>query len=76
MPEDIGAAISAQNDPDSELRPDPIFYVHDLETQEDEIWRDHFKQQVLTQHDVTAEALDRVLDGAETKAKDLVRLIA
>ena len=76
MPEDIGAAISAQNDPDSELRPDPIFYVHDLETLEDEIWRDHFKQQVLTQHDVTGEALDRVLDGAETKAKDLVRLIA
>jgi HD-like signal output (HDOD) protein len=76
MPEDIGAAISAQNDPDSELRPDPIFYVHDLETQEDETWRDHFKQQVLTQHDVTEEALDRVLDGAETKARELVRLIS
>jgi HD-like signal output (HDOD) protein len=76
MPEDIGAAISAQNDPDSALRPDPIFYVHDLETQEDEAWRDHFKQQVLTQHDVTEEALDRVLDGAETKARELVRLIA
>jgi tripartite-type tricarboxylate transporter receptor subunit TctC len=50
--------------------------VHDLESQEDEAWRDHFKQQVLTQHDVTEEALDRVLDGAETKARELVRLIA
>jgi hypothetical protein len=76
MPEDIGAAISAQNDPDSELRPDPIFYVHDLETQDDETWRAHFKQQVLNQHDVTEAALDRMLDGVETKAKDLVRLIA
>ena len=76
MPEDIGAAISAQNDPVSELRPDPIFYVHDLETQDDETWRDHFKQQVLSQHDVTEEALDRMLDGVETKARDLVRLIA
>jgi len=76
MPEDIGAAISAQNEPDSTMRPDPIFYVHDLQSAKDEKWQRHFKQQVLADHDVSEKALDRMLNGAETKARDLVRLIS
>ena len=76
MPEEIAAAISTQNEPESELRPDPVFFVSDLSGEIDETWRDHFKERVLTHHDVSEEALDKMLDEADGKARELVRLIS
>lgn len=76
LPEDIGAAISSQNDPESELRPDPVYYVSDLPEEDDEAWRVRFKQQVLAQHDLSEEALDLMLEEADEKARELVRLIS
>jgi len=76
LPEDIAAAISTQNEPESDLRPDPVFYVSDLPDEDDEAWRERFKEQVLAQHDVSEEALDKMLDEAEGKARELVRLIS
>ena len=76
LPEDIAAAISAQNEPESELRPDPVFYVSDLPDEDDEAWRERFKEQVLAQHDVSEEALDTMLEEAGEKARELVRLIS
>jgi len=76
LPEDIAAAISAQNDPESDLRPDPIFYVSDLPDGDDEAWRERFKEQVLAQYDVDEEALDTMLEEADEKAAELVRLIS
>jgi HD-like signal output (HDOD) protein len=76
LPEDIAAAISTQNEPESELRPDPVFYVSDLPDEDDEAWRERFKEQVLAQHDVSEEALDKMLDEADGKARELVRLIS
>ena len=76
LPEDLAAAISAQNDPESDLRPDPIFYVSDLPNADDETWRERFKEQVLAHYDVDEEALDTMLDEAGDKAKELVRLIS
>jgi len=76
LPEDIGAAISSQNDPESELRPDPVFYVSDLPEEDDEAWRVRFKEQVLAQYDVSEEALDSMLEEAGEKARELVRLIS
>lgn len=76
LPEDISAAISTQNDPDSDLRPDPVFYVSDLPGEDNEIWRERFKKQVLANHDVSEEALDVMLDEAKEKARELVRLIS
>ena len=76
MPEDIAAAISTQNEPESELRPDPVFYVSDLPDEDDDSWRERFKEQVLTHHDVSEEALDKMLDEADGKARELVRLIS
>ena len=74
--EDIAAAISAQNEPESELRPDPVYYVSDLPGEDDEAWRERFKDQVLAQHDVSEEALDTMLEEAGEKARELVRLIS
>ena len=74
--EDIAAAISTQNEPESELRPDPVFYVSDLPDVDDDSWRERFKEQVLAQHDVSEEALDKMLDEADGKARELVRLIS
>ena len=76
LPEDIGAAISSQNEPESELRPDPVFYVSDLPVEDDEVWRVRFKEQVLAQYDVSEEALDSMLEEAGEKARELVRLIS
>ena len=76
LPEEIAAAISTQNEPESELRPDPVFFVSDLSVEIDETWRDHFKERVLTHHDVSEEALDKMLDEADGKARELVRLIS
>ena len=76
MPEDIAAAISAQNEPESELRPDPAFYVSDLPDEDDETWRERFKDQVLAQYDVSEEALDKLLVEVDGKARELVRLIS
>ena len=76
LPEEIAAAISTQNEPESELRPDPVFFVSDLSGEIDETWRDHFKEGVLTHHDVSEEALDKMLDEADGKARELVRLIS
>jgi HD-like signal output (HDOD) protein len=76
LPEDIAAAISAQNEPESELRPDPVYYVSDLPGEDDEAWRERFKDQVLAQHDVSEEALDTMLEEAGEKARELVRLIS
>ena len=76
LPEDIGAAISSQNEPESELRPDPVFYVSDLPEEDDEVWRVRFKEQVLAQYDVSEEALDSMLEEAGEKARELVRLIS
>jgi len=76
LPEDIAAAISTQNEPESDLRPDPVFYVSDLPDEDDEDWRERFKEQVLAQHDVSEEALDKMLDEANGKARELVRLIS
>ena len=76
LPEEIAAAISTQNEPESELRPDPVFFVSDLSGEIDEPWRDHFKEGVLTHHDVSEEALDKMLDEADGKARELVRLIS
>ena len=76
LPEDIAAAISTQNEPESDLRPDPVFYVSDLPGEEDDSWRERFKEQVLAQHDVSEEALDKMLDEADGKARELVRLIS
>ena len=76
LPEDIGAAISSQNEPESELRPDPVFYVSDLPEEDDEVWRVRFKEQVLAQYDVSEEALDSILEEAGEKARELVRLIS
>ena len=76
LPEEIAAAISTQNEPESELRPDPVFFVSDLSGEIDEDWRDHFKEGVLTHHDVSEEALDKMLDEADGKARELVRLIS
>jgi HD-like signal output (HDOD) protein len=76
LPEDIGAAISSQNEPESELRPDPVFYVSDLPEEDDEAWRVRFKEQVLAQYDVSEEALDSMLEEAGEKARELVRLIS
>ena len=52
LPEDIAAAISTQNEPESELRPDPVFYVSDLPDEDDEAWRVRFKEQVLALGDI------------------------
>ena len=76
MPEDIGAAISAQNEPDSTLRPDPVYFVHDLNATHDEEWEQHFKQKVLSAYDINEKAIDHVLEGADAKAKELVQLIS
>ena len=76
MPEDIAAAISTQNEPESDLRPDPVFYVSDLPGEEDDSWRERFKEQVLTHHDVSEEALDKLLEEADGKARELVQLIS
>ncbi len=76
LPEDIAAAISAQNEPESELRPDPVYYVSDLPGEDDEAWRERFKDQVLAQHDVSEKALDTMLEEAGEKARELVRLIS
>ena len=76
LPEEIAAAISTQNEPESELRPAPVFYVSDLPDEDDEDWRERFKEQVLAQHDVSEEALDKMLDEADGKARELVRLIS
>ena len=76
LPEEIAAAISTQNEPESELRPDPVFFVSDLSGEIDETWRDHFKERVLTHHDVSEEALDKMLDEADGKARELIRLIS
>jgi len=76
LPEDIAAAISTQNEPESELRPDPVFYVSDLPDEDDENWREKFKEQVLAEHDVNEEALDTMLEEAGEKARELVRLIS
>ena len=76
LPEDIAAAISTQNEPESDLRPDPVFYVSDLPGEEDDSWCERFKEQVLAQHDVSEEALDKMLDEADGKARELVRLIS
>jgi HD-like signal output (HDOD) protein len=76
LPEEIAAAISTQNEPESELRPDPVFFVSDLSGEIDEDWRDHFKEGVLTHYDVSEEALDKMLDEADGKARELVRLIS
>mgnify|MGYP000008719078 CR=1 FL=1 len=76
LPEEIAAAISTQNEPESELRPDPVFFVSDLSGEIDETWREHFKEGVLTHHDVSEEALDKMLDEADGKARELVRLIS
>jgi hypothetical protein len=50
--------------------------VSDLSGEIDETWRDHFKEGVLTHHDVSEEALDKMLDEADGKARELVRLIS
>ena len=42
----------------------------------EEFWREHFKEGVLTHHDVSEEALDKMLDEADGKARELVRLIS
>ena len=76
LPEEIAAAISTQNEPESELRPDPVFFVSDLSGDIDEGWREHFKEGVLTHHDVSEEALDKMRDEADGKARELVRLIS
>jgi HD-like signal output (HDOD) protein len=76
LPKDIAAAISAQNESDSELRPDPVFFVSDLPSGNNEAWREHFKKQVLTNHDVSEEALDTMLEEADAKAAELIRLIS
>jgi HD-like signal output (HDOD) protein len=76
LPEDIEAAIRAQNDPGSELRPDPVFYVSDIADVDDEAWRESFKERILAQHDVSEEALDTMLEEAGEKARELVRLIS
>ena len=76
LPEDIAAAISAQNEPESELRPDPVYYVSNLPGEDDEGWRERFKEQVLAQYDVSEEALDTMLEEAGEKARELVRLIS
>ena len=76
LPEDIAAAISAQNEPESELRPDPVYYVSNLASEDDEAWHSHFKEQVLTKHDVSEEAFDTMLEEAGEKARELVRLIS
>ena len=76
LPEDIGAAISSQNEPESELRPDPVFYVSDLPEKDDGAWCVRFKEQVLAQHEVSEEALDTMLEEAAEKARELVRLIS
>ena len=76
LPEDIAAAISTQNEPESDLRPDPVFYVSDLPGEEDDSWRERFKEQVLTHHDVSEEALDKLLEEADGKARELVQLIS
>jgi len=76
LPEDIAVAISAQNDPESKLRPDPVFYVSDLPDEDDEAWRERLKEQVLAQHDVSEEALDAMLEEAGEKARELVRMIS
>ena len=76
LPEDIAAAISTQNEPESDLRPDPVFYVSDLSGEEDDSWRERFKEQVLTHHDVSEEALDKLLEEADGKARELVQLIS
>jgi len=76
LPEDIGAAISSQNEPESELRPDPVYYVSDLPEEDDEAWRVRFKEQVLAQHEVSEEALDLMLEEADEKARELVRMIS
>ncbi len=76
LPEEIAAAISTQNEPESELRPDPVFFVSDLSGEIDEAWRERFKEAVLAHHDVSEEALDKMLDEADGKARELVRLIS
>ena len=76
LPEDIGAAISSQNEPESELRPDPVYYVSDLPEEDDEAWRVRFKEQVLAHHEVSEEALDLMLEEADEKARELVRMIS
>ena len=76
LPEDIAAAISTQNEPESELRPDPVYYVSNLAGEDDEAWHSHFKEQVLTKHDVSEEAFDTMIEEAGEKARELVRLIS
>ena len=44
--------------------------------EDDETWRERFKDQVLAQYDVSEEALDKLLDEADGKARELVRLIS
>lgn len=76
LPAEIAAAIHAQNEPESDQRPDPVFYVSSLPLEQDGAWDEAFKKQVLEQHDLSEEALERVLAESEGKARELVRLIA
>ncbi|MBL68036.1 MAG: hypothetical protein CMO74_06230 [Verrucomicrobiales bacterium] len=76
LPEDIAAAISAQNEPESDLRPDPVFLVNNVPEEDDEAWRGQFKKQILVNFDIAEEVLDRMLDEADAKARELVRLIS
>ena len=54
----------------------PVYYVSDLPKEDDEAWRVRFKEQVLAQHEVSEEALDLMLEGADEKARELVRMIS
>jgi hypothetical protein len=76
LPPDIAAAIHAQNEPESDKRPDPVFYVSSHPLGEDESWDRTFMEQVLGRHDLSSEALDRVLKNSGEKARELVRLLA
>ena len=48
----------------------------DLPDGDDEAGRERFKDQVLAQYDVDEEALDTMLEEADEKAAELVRLIS
>jgi len=54
----------------------PENYVSDLPEEDDEAWRVRFKEQVLAQHEVSEEALDLMLEEADEKARELVRMIS
>ena len=50
--------------------------MSDLSVVDDEAWRERVKEAVLAHHDVSEEALDKMLDEADGKARELVRLIS